>query len=111
MIDTALHTIEKNNKAHTRLIRDKPHAYREDNLLMDLLQLGELFEKKDTQFSKEGLHRVIKTYHYWQPQEMETIPEFCYSASPEEVAKKDFSLVPSKYIGFVNMDENIDFEE
>ncbi len=38
-------------------------------------------------------------------------PEFCYSASFEEVEKKDFSLVPSKYIEFVNRDENIDFDE
>ena len=32
-------------------------------------------------------------------------------ASLEEVVKKDFSLVPSKYIEFVNRDENIDFDE
>lgn len=41
----------------------------------------------------------------------QNIPEFCYSASYSEVAKKDFSLVPSKYIEFVNRDENIDFDE
>jgi len=29
----------------------------------------------------------------------------------EEVEKKDFSLVPSKYIEFVNRDENIDFDD
>lgn len=29
----------------------------------------------------------------------------------DEIAKKDFSLVPSKYIEFVNRDENIDFDE
>ena len=39
------------------------------------------------------------------------VPEFCYSASLEEIAAKDFSLVPSKYIEFVNRDENIDFDE
>jgi type I restriction enzyme M protein len=27
------------------------------------------------------------------------------------VVKKDFSLVPSKYIEFLNRDENIDFDE
>lgn len=41
----------------------------------------------------------------------QNIPELCYSASYAEVAKKDFSLVPSKYIEFVNRDENIDFDE
>lgn len=39
------------------------------------------------------------------------IPEYCYSATFDEVSKKDFSLVPSKYIEFVNRDENIDFDE
>jgi type I restriction enzyme M protein len=29
----------------------------------------------------------------------------------DEIKKKDFSLVPSKYIEFVNRDENIDFDE
>jgi type I restriction enzyme M protein len=42
---------------------------------------------------------------------IENIPEFCYSASLEEIEKKDYSLVPSKYIEFVNRDENIDFGE
>ncbi len=41
----------------------------------------------------------------------ENIPEFCYSASFEEIIKKDFSLVPSKYIEFINRDENIDFDK
>ena len=39
------------------------------------------------------------------------VPEFCYAAKLEEIAAKDFSLVPSKYIEFVNRDENIDFDE
>ena len=33
------------------------------------------------------------------------------SASLEDLAQKDFSLVPSKYIEFVNRDEQIDFDE
>ena len=41
---------------------------------------------------------------------MEDIAEYCYSASKDEVEKKDYSLVPSKYIEFVNRDENIDFD-
>ena len=41
----------------------------------------------------------------------EDVPEFCHSASFDEIAKKDYSLVPSKYIEFVNRDENIDFDE
>lgn len=38
------------------------------------------------------------------------MPEFCYSASFDEVEEKGFTLVPSRYIEFVNRDENIDFD-
>ena len=40
-----------------------------------------------------------------------SVPEFCYAAAIDEVVAKDYSLVPSKYIEFVNRDENIDFED
>ena len=40
----------------------------------------------------------------------ENVPEFCYSASFDEVESKGFTLVPSRYIEFVNRDENIDFD-
>jgi type I restriction enzyme M protein len=73
--------------------------------------MGEPFEKKYTQFSDADIQKVTSTYHQWQAREIENAPEFCYSASFDEVAKKDFSLVPSKYIEFVNRDENIDFDE
>jgi type I restriction enzyme M protein len=67
--------------------------------------------KKNTQFSDADIQKVTSTYHKWQTKEIQNIPEFCYSAKLDEVAKKDFSLVPSKYIEFVNRDENIDFDE
>lgn len=93
---------------------DETRQYRDrekEILFMDLRQMGEPFEKKYTQFSDDDIQKVVNTYHQWQTKEIENIPEFCYSASFDEVAKKDFSLVPSKYIEFVNRDENIDFDE
>ncbi|WP_208645458.1 N-6 DNA methylase [Mucilaginibacter endophyticus] len=82
---------------------------------MDLRQVGEPFEKKFTQFSESDIKSIAKTYHNWQQTDFETTyqntPEYCYSATIEEVAAKDFSLVPSKYIEFVNRNENIDFDE
>ena len=101
-------------KAHSKQVGDESRIYRnrEDEILfMDLRQMGEPFEKKYTQFSEEDIQKIASTYHEWQTQEIENIPEFCYAASLEEVAKKDFSLVPSKYIEFVNRDENIDFDD
>ena len=41
----------------------------------------------------------------------ENVPEYCYSATKDEVITKEYSLVPSKYIEFVIRDESIDFDE
>ena len=80
---------------------------------MDLRQIGIPFEKKYIQFSPAQIDEIAKTYHNWQQQDKgyEDKPEYCYSAHLDEVKKKDYSLVPSKYIEFVNRDENIDFDE
>jgi type I restriction enzyme M protein len=113
-ISVTLWIINKNKKAQNKSIGDeqRQHRNRENEILfMDLRQLGEPFEKKFTQFSDADIKKVTDTYHQWQGAEIEAIPEFCYSAKYDEVVKKDFSLVPSKYIEFVNRDENIDFEE
>ena len=120
-ISVTLWILNKNKKEQSRNIGDVTRQYRNrerEILFMDLRQLGEPFEKKYTQFSVEDIRKVAKTYHDWQTASLlfgegwgGAIPEYCYSASVEEVAKKDFSLVPSKYIEFVNRDENIDFDE
>ena len=133
-ISVTLWIVNKNKKAQSKKVGDETRNYRDrekEILFMDLRQMGEPFEKKYTQFSDDDIQKVVSTYHQWQtvgasvgvslvdahdgqPQGLSqkfNIPEFCYSASLDEVAKKDFSLVPSKYIEFVNRDENIDFEE
>ncbi len=77
--------------------------------------MGIPFEKKYTQFSEDDIKLTTQTYHEWQQLDYvdnyKNIPEFCFSASVEEIEKRDFSLVPSKYIEFINRDENIDFDE
>jgi len=113
-ISVTLWILNKNKKIQTRKIGDETRNFRNREkgiLFMDLRQLGIPFEKKYIQFSEDDIKKITGTYHQWQTKEIENIPEFCYSASFEEVAKKDFSLVPSKYIEFINRDENIDFDE
>ncbi|WP_191567593.1 type I restriction-modification system subunit M [Metabacillus idriensis] len=117
-ISVTLWILNKNKNARTIEQNGKLKKYRNrtnEILFMDLRQMGIPFEKKYTQFSDEDIDKVSTTYHNWQQNDYETIyqniAEFCYSATIEEVAKKDFSLVPSKYIEFINRDEDIDFEE
>jgi type I restriction enzyme M protein len=115
-ISVTVWILNKNKKAHIRSIGDEKRQYRNrenEILFMDLRQIGEPFEKKYIQFNEQHIKDISKTYHTWQQEKnnYKDIPEYCYSASYVEVVKKDFSLVPSKYIEFVNRDENIEFNE
>ena len=117
-ISVTLWILNKNKKAKVIDQNGTIKKYRDrqkEILFMDLRQMGEPFEKKYTQFSETDISKISSTYHNWQQTNFENTyqntPEFCYSASLEEVAAKDYSLVPSKYIEFINRDENIDFDE
>lgn len=115
-ISVTLWIINNNKKERTVTLNNTVKKYREradEILFMDLRQIGEPFEKKFIQFSETNIKAITETYHNWQQtdREYENIPEYCYAAKIEEVATKDYSLVPSKYIEFVNRDENIDFDD
>lgn len=117
-ISVTVWILNKNKKACTVKHEDLTRHYRdrEDEILfLDLREIGVPFEKKFIQFSHEDRAKITGTFHAWQEEraadEYEDVPEYCYSASIDEVRAKDYLLVPSKYIAFVNRDENIDFDE
>jgi type I restriction enzyme M protein len=125
-ISVTLWILNKNKRARTKNVGDETRVYRDrqsEILFMDLRQMGEPFEKKYTQFTDADIRKIAQTYHSWQTvrarlapaqntvAQYENQPEFCYSVSFDEVKDKDFSLVPSKYIEFVNHDEQIDFDK
>ena len=115
-ISVTLWIINKNKKAHTRNIGDVERHYRfreSEVLFLDLRQRGIPFEKKFIQFSDENITEITDAYHNWQQEnsDYKDVPEFCASVTNEEIAKKDFSLVPSKYIEFVNRDEQVDYHD
>ena len=116
-ISVTLWILNKNKKA--RVVEQngqlKRYRNREDEILfMDLRQMGSPYEKKYIELTEEDRAKVTAVYHNWQQegfeQTYENVPEFCYSASFDEVKEKGFTLVPSRYIEFINRDENIDFD-
>ncbi len=112
-ISVTLWILNRNKSEHSVIVNEKVKNYRNrkgEILFMDLRQVGEPFEKKFIQFSEEDIEKAAQTYHQWQAEKIENIPEYCYAADFEEIEKKDFSLVPSKYIEFVNRDEHLDYE-
>jgi type I restriction enzyme M protein len=115
-ISVTLWILNKNKKARTVQLPDATRNYRDrqhEILFLDLREKGIPFEKKYTQFSDENIIEITEAYHNWQTDltKYQDVPEFCYAASIDEIVAKDYSLVPSKYITFVNRDENIDFED
>ena len=115
-ISVTLWIINNNKKERTFKLNGitKNFRNRENEILfMDLREIGIPFEKKFIQFSPDDISKITDTFHNWQitDNDYKDEPEFCYSAKKEEVKKKDYSLVPSKYIEFVNRDENIDFDD
>ena len=116
-ISVTLWILNRNKTERTVEVNDGVKNYRNregEVLFMDLRQKGEPFEKKFIQFAEQDIEQIAATYHNWQQKDFETTyanePEYCYSATLEEIRKKDYSLVPSKYIAFVNRDENIDYD-
>ena len=115
-ISVTLWIVNHNKKSHIECKNGEEIHYRDrekEVLFMDLRQCGEPFEKKFVQLTKDDIKKAADTFHNWQREgaalSYENIPEYCYSASLDEIRQKGFSLVPSKYIEFINRDESIDF--
>lgn len=114
-ISVTLWIINKNKTQRTVEKGTELRRYRnrkDEVLFMDLREMGVPFEKKFTEFSADNIKEITSTFHNWQTDgDYENIPEYSYSAKTEEIKIKDYSLVPSKYIEFVNRDENVDYHE
>jgi type I restriction enzyme M protein len=117
-ISVTLWILAGNRKARTVEQNGEIIKYRNrenEVLFVDLRQWGVPFEKKYIQFSSEQITDIARNIHNWQREGYETtyknIPEYCYSATLEEIEQKGWSLVPSKYIEFEDRDEHVDFDE
>lgn len=116
-ISVTLWVLNKNKKARIVKRNNVEIKYRDrekEILFMDLRQMGSPYEKKYIELTATDRKKVADTYHIWQTEDYNSqyknIPEFCYSAHFDEVKEKGFTLVPSRYIEFINKDENVDYD-
>ncbi|NQT76641.1 MAG: SAM-dependent DNA methyltransferase [Bacteroidetes bacterium] len=116
-ISVTLWIINKNKKIRTAEINGKQKNYRDREkkvLFIDLRRWGSEYEKKFVELTVEDITKVAENYHNWQQTDYKTtyknVPEFCYSATFKELKENNFSLVPSKYIEFIDKDSEIDFD-
>ncbi len=109
-----------NHKKSKKVKRDGKDVVLRDReneiLFIDARTLGDGKANEDgyVLLTDEDKKRISSTLFAWQSPEWKTeyrdIPEFCYSATMKEIEDQDWSLVPSKYIKFVDRDLNIDFK-
>jgi type I restriction enzyme M protein len=116
-ISVTLWILKKNKKARTIEINGKQKNYRErenEILFVDLRRWGTEYEKMFIELTAEDIAKVAENFHNWQQADYKTnytnVPEYCYSANFEELKANDFSLVPSKYIQFIDRDSKIDLD-
>lgn len=116
-ISVTLWVLNKNKKARATEINGKQKNYRDrekEVLFVDLRRWGSEYEKKFVELTADDITKVAENYHNWQQADFKTtykdIPEFCYSATFKEIKENNFSLVPSKYIEFIDKDSGIDFD-
>ena len=115
-ISVTLWILNKNKTKHAAVKNNQTKNYRERDevLFMDLRRWGSPVEKKFMELTSDDREKVVQNYHNWQQEDHKTtykdVPEFCYSASFNELKANDFSLIPSKYIEFIDADSGIDFD-
>jgi type I restriction enzyme M protein len=117
-ISVTLWIINKNKKSRSGNQNGIAIEYRDrqkEVLFIDLRRKGVEFEKKFVQLTDIEITQIVDTYHSWQRNDTNSkflnIPEFCYSASLDEIREKEYSLIPSKYIEFVDKDSKLNFSE
>ena len=116
-ISVTLWIINKNKKERTIQINERQKNYRnreKEVLFMDLRRWGSEYEKQFVELTATDIEKIAENYHNWQQTDWKTtykdVPEFCKSVHFDQLKENKYSLVPSKYIDFVDVDSNIDFD-
>lgn len=110
-ISVTLWILNNNKKGgpwHNRQLRDRSGEI----LFVDLRTWNSnIYEKKFVRFTDEQVADICKIYFDWQTQKVKQYakPELYYAAHFDEIKEKNFTLVPSRYIEFVDRDTELDY--
>lgn len=115
-ISVTLWILNKNKKGgayHGRMLRNRANEI----LFIDLRTWTENpvkgESKKKVLLTSEQIEKAAEIYHTWQNEGTDgtcyEVPELYRSVSISEIEKQNWSLVPSKYIRFIDHDLEIDF--
>lgn len=117
-ISVTIWVLNKNKKARVENRPEGSVTFRDRSdeiLFMDLRQMGHPYEKKYIEFTEEDRAVIVDRFKSWRLDgyltSYEDIPEFCYAAKKAEIVEKDYSLIPSRYIKFMQSGDDEDYDE
>lgn len=100
------------------LARDRTnHKFRDRSneiLFIDARKLGTMVTRRNKAFTDEDIAQISSTYHAWRGEgsEYADIPGFCKAATLEEVRGNNYVLMPGRYVGTEEAeDDGVPFEE
>lgn len=104
---------KKGSEYHGRTLRNREHEI----LFMDLRQWTENHvsgeQKKKVRLDDTQIARAAEIYHTWQSEGTDgtnyAVPELYRSVGIAEIERNGWTLVPSKYIEFIDHDLDINF--
>ena len=106
---------KKGGKYHGRNLRNREHEI----LFMDLRTWTKNpvkdENKKKVKLSDDQINKAVDIYHTWQSDGTDgtkyEVPELYRSVGIDEIEKNNWTLLPSKYIEFIDHDLDIDYEK
>ena len=104
-----LNNNKKGGPRHGRMLRNRTGEV----LFVDLRTWNEnVYEKKYVKLSEEQIAEVCKIYFDWATSTSEKYekPELYCAADFKTISDNNFSLVPSRYIEFVDRDTEMDYQ-
>jgi len=106
------------------LARDRMnHKFRNRSneiLFIDARKLGTMINRRNKEFAPEDIAKIAGTYHAWRGEEVddrkgrpyEDIAGFCKAATIDEVRANNYVLMPGRYVGTEEIeDDGIKFED
>lgn len=124
-----LNNNKKGGNYHNRIQRNREHEIlfmdlrtwtdnpvKNENKKKVLLSSNKSIDTDDIKINVLGqIEKVTEIYHKWQSTEVDgsnyEVPELYRSVKIDEIKEKGWTLIPSKYIEFIDHDLDIDFDK